>query len=288
MKNREYIYDAIKIIEKNLKSDINVYSVSERFGFSHYYFSRIFKGVTGYNLKEYILKRKISESYWDIKRTDKRLIDIALEYGFSSNESFSRAFKKTIGMNPSLVRKQSEPLACELVRPLTIDKINSYERNIQQEPEEVELDKIFLVGMPFYFDVNVHNDLLKPWSELTSNISLIKNRVEPEKYYQVQYWLPDNRMDLIYIFIAAQVKDFEGFPVPFEAKEIPKNSYLKFLHRGPSNKIGITYQYIYDSFLPETDYKFPYHYHFEYFGAAFINPQHEDSVSEIYIPFENS
>lgn len=286
MKNKDFVYEALEVIEDNLKSDINVYSVSQQYGFSLYYFSRIFKGVTGNNLKDYILSRKISEAYLEIMKTDKKIIDIAFDYGFSTHESFSRAFNKIIGENPSDVRKNINPKNINLTAPLTQEKIESIEKYSRQTPEEIILDEILLVGVPFYFDLTLQNDLSKPWANLISNVKQIKNRIAPEKYYQMQYWFADQEPDFFYFFIAAQVKEIKDIPIQFVAKTIPKQKYLKFLHKGKSNTVGTTYQYIYDSFLPETEYRLPHFYNFEHCGKDFKGPYDDDSITEIYIPVE--
>jgi len=269
-----------------LKSDINVYSVSQQFGFSLYYFSRLFKGLTGYSLKEYILLRKISESYQDIISTEKKIIDIAFDYGFSSHESFSRAFNRTLGMNPSQARKQKNRLV-PVLSPLTKSKIESIEKNAPQEPVEVELEELLLIGIPFYFDLTAQNDLSKPWSILTSNYSLIEDRIIPEKYYQVQYWVSDQEPDLFYFFIALRVEKIEDIPIQFTAKIIPKQRYLKFQHRGRSNTVNNTYKYIYETFLPESEYSLPHSYNFEYYGDDFTESCDDNSISEIFIPIES-
>ncbi|MBN1501846.1 MAG: AraC family transcriptional regulator [Spirochaetes bacterium] len=286
MKNKDIVYSALELIEENLKSDIDVCSVSQKFGFSLYYFSRLFKGITGYTLKDYILLRKISESYNDLIKTDKKIIDIAFEYGFGTHESYSRAFNRIIGLNPSRARRQERFSPENLISPLSGNIIENRRRKTLLEPEKVELEEIQLIGIPFYFDLALQNDLSKPWANLSANAFLIENRLIPEKYYQLQYWFADQEPDLFYFFIAVQVEKIENIPLQFTAKIIPKQKYLKFLHKGRSNTVGLTYQYIYNTYLPETDFRLPYLYNFELYGNTFLGPCNDDSVSEIYIPYE--
>ncbi|MDA3901511.1 MAG: hypothetical protein PF637_13465 [Spirochaetes bacterium] len=53
-----------------------------------------------------------------------------------------------------------------------------------------------------------------------------------------------------------------------------------------ANLVGNTYKYIYETFLPETEYKLPYLYNFEQYGERSLGPDNEESISEIYIPIE--
>lgn len=288
MKNKDNVFSALQQIEEHLKSDIDVYSISQKYGFSLYYFSRLFKGVTGFTLKEYILLRKISESYKDIKNTEKKIIDIAFEYGFGTHESFSRAFNRIIGLNPSQVRKEKQFHPRTLISPLTKDIIERNENNVYQQPEEIELDEIALIGIPFYFDLSLQNDLSKPWANLTNNINSIENKLFPEKYYQLQYWFADQEPDFFYFFIAVQVEKITTIPIQFTAKTIPRQRYLKFYHKGRSNTVGLTYQFIYNIYLPNTHYRLPHLYNFEFFGESYFGPYDDNSVSEIYIPIEGA
>ena len=51
----------------------------------------------------------------------KSLLDIAFDYGFSSHEAFTRAFKGTYGITPSEYRKKPTPVVLRT-------KINSFDR----------------------------------------------------------------------------------------------------------------------------------------------------------------
>ena len=284
MKNKEVIFKALDLIEQNLRSEMTVLEISQKSEFSFYYFSRLFKGITGISPKTYMLNRKITESSNDILETDKKIIEIAFDYGFNTPESFSRSFQKITGINPSQLRKNRQLEKKKLLQPITKEKIEYRAKIPDQEPELVTVDSILLVGIPFYYDLKWKNDLSLQWEIFLNNISLIPDRIVPEKYYQLQYWFHDQDPDSIFFFIAAEVTSINEIPIQLTAKILPKQQYLKFYHKGFSNKIGYTYQYIYEKWLPETEYKLPYLYNFEHYGKEHKGPYNEESISEIYIP----
>ncbi len=286
MKNREIIYQSLELMEKNLKSDITIYSISSQFNFSLYYFSRLFKGITGYSPKSYLLHRQITEAAKDLLNTKRKIIEIALDYGFSTPESFSRAFQKIMGCNPSETRKSSFADPAKMLSPITKDKIEKTHYLEKQEPEFLKLDVIKLVGIPFYYDLTLKNDLSEPWQHLIKNVTSIENRIIPEKYYQVQFWLPDQDPSTMYFFIAVEVSKITDIPIQFTAKTLPEQTYLKFLHKGRANTVGLTYQWIYDTWLPDTEYRLPHLYNFEFCGDQYTGPYDDESISEIYIPVD--
>lgn len=286
LNNRDIILSSIKSIEKNLKNTILLTEISKECGFSYFYFSKLFKSVTGHSPKTYILTRKISESVDDLLGTDQRILDIALKYGFGSAETYVRAFKKIIHKNPNEIRKERAVDRRLLLKPITKQILNKFDHALDKEPKLVNLKDMKLVGIPFYYNLSMKNDLSDPWSLLMQNLSLIPHIQKPERYYQMQYWFPNQDSDSTYFFIAVEVGKIESIPIQFIAKTIPAGTYLKFRHKGRSNKVGYTYQYIYEEWLPNSDYRLSEHFNFEYYGEECLDPYDEESVSDIYIPLQ--
>lgn len=286
MNNRELVYQSVELIEGKIKGDTSVFEISQELGFSLYYFSRLFKGVVGLSPKTYIQNRKVTESINDLLHTEKKIIDIAFDYGFGTPESYSRAVQKIMGGSPSDIRKNGRADRHKMQHPITRERLHARVNRQVKEPELVRLDPIHLVGIPFYYDMCFKEDLLNPWQNLVNNVSAVSNKVIPERYYQVQYWFPEQDEGTIYFFIAVQVLNFDDIPIQFTAKTIPGLQYLKFLHVGQSRNVCFTYQYIYEEWLPETGYKLPQLFNFEYYGDRHKGPYDDDSISEVYIPVE--
>lgn len=287
MNNRDLILSSVQIIEKNLKSKLSVLEISKELGFSVYYYSRLFKSITGYSPKSYILARKITESIVELVETDIRIIDIAIDFGFGSSEAYSRAFCKILNKNPSDVRKGGCVNKNLLLQPITDRQLKKYEHALDKQPEIVDLDEINLIGIPFYYDLSMKNDLSDQWTLLIQNISLISNVKEPAEFYQLQFSYPNQDNDKIYFYIAVVVDKIEHVPIHFTAKTIPAQRYYKFRHKGLANEVGHTYRYIYEEWLPSTEYKLPGYFNFEYYGEEYLGPYNKSSISDIYIPVEN-
>lgn len=96
---------ALDYIEENIKEDISLEQLSELCNYSPHHFHRIFQSIIGIPVADYIRKRKLSKAANDIITTDKNILEIAIDYGFNSNETFSRAFKKIFDITPIAYRK---------------------------------------------------------------------------------------------------------------------------------------------------------------------------------------
>ena len=92
---------AIDYIENNIEKDINFETISKEIGMSPYYFHRMFSYVVGITPTEYIRNRRLSLAADELNQNNAIILDIAIKYRFSSNESFTRADRKSTRLNSS-------------------------------------------------------------------------------------------------------------------------------------------------------------------------------------------
>ena len=95
---------AINYIEDNLDKEISYDEAARIACCSPYYFQRIFSYVSGVSLSEYIRRRKMTQAAFELQRTDSKVIDIALKYGYSSPTSFNRAFQSVHRITPTAAK----------------------------------------------------------------------------------------------------------------------------------------------------------------------------------------
>ena len=95
---------AIDYIEDNLDKEISYDEAARIACCSPYYFQRVFSYVSGVSLAEYIRRRKMTQAAFELQRTDSRVIDVALKYGYSSPTSFHRAFQNVHGITPTAAK----------------------------------------------------------------------------------------------------------------------------------------------------------------------------------------
>lgn len=100
MKKHTYLKRAFDYIEEHLNEEINLDTLARTGFVSLMQLYREFYSLSGHSIKDYIRKRRISNACAAIKSSDATITDIALASGFDSLPSFSRVFKKIIGLNP--------------------------------------------------------------------------------------------------------------------------------------------------------------------------------------------
>ena len=89
--------------------------LAERMGYSEFYVSRKFREISGMQFRDYLRYRRLAFALKELRDTDRRILDIALDYGFSSHEAFTRAFGEAYGISPADYRSRPVPVVLRTV-----------------------------------------------------------------------------------------------------------------------------------------------------------------------------
>ncbi|MDT2601694.1 helix-turn-helix transcriptional regulator [Enterococcus hulanensis] len=121
-KQIQQIVDEIDRCIKNYNDEaLTLRRLSRKLGYSEFYMTRKFKEISGMPFRDYLRQRKLAFALKEVRDNEKSFLDIAFDYGFSSHEAFTRAFKKMYGIAPSEYRKQPKPVVLRT-------KITSFDR----------------------------------------------------------------------------------------------------------------------------------------------------------------
>ena len=97
---RENIQKSIDYIEDNLKSEFTVEELSEMAGFSLFHFYRLFRTAVGMPVMQYVVRRRLLHGIYEIV-SGRQMVDVAMEYGFSTYAGFYKAFVREFGCTPA-------------------------------------------------------------------------------------------------------------------------------------------------------------------------------------------
>lgn len=112
----EAIQKSVDHIEDHIKEDVTIEELAKVSYLSMYYFQKLFNRLVGKTVHEYIKARRVAKAKPLLKETNRRIADIALEYGFNSHETFTRAFKELYGVTPEAYRK-NKLLLTDFLKP---------------------------------------------------------------------------------------------------------------------------------------------------------------------------
>jgi AraC family transcriptional regulator len=109
--NSEYINRIDRVINylrNNLDRSIKLQELASVACFSEFHFHRIFGAVSGETVNNFTGRLRLEKAARLLRYSSQSIIDLALECGFSSPATFSRAFHKAYGTTPSRFRKSGE------------------------------------------------------------------------------------------------------------------------------------------------------------------------------------
>lgn len=142
------IQNAIDYIETNLEEELETEDIAIKAFMSTATFYRLFYALTGFSVKQYIRTRRITNAVTELKTTTNSILEIALNNGFSSHASFTKAVKKCTTFTPNQFRNDS--IKFELERLDIMDKyVNEIIKN-QDYPDIKVLKEMKPVRVAYY------------------------------------------------------------------------------------------------------------------------------------------
>lgn len=100
--------NAIAYTENNLCGEIDTKEVAEIAICPYDKFKRFFSYMTNMSVSEYIRKRRLTLAAYELLKGQEKIIDLAVKYGYSSADSFTRAFAKQHGILPTKVSEDTQ------------------------------------------------------------------------------------------------------------------------------------------------------------------------------------
>ncbi|HXW89564.1 MAG TPA: AraC family transcriptional regulator [Terriglobales bacterium] len=123
--NSEYAQRIDRVIDHlrgNLHRPVKLEELAKVACFSEFHFHRIFGAVSGETLNSFTNRLRLEKAARLLRYSDKSLTDIALDCGFSSSATFSRAFRSGYDTSPSQFRKSGEIKKSKICKELFDDQ----------------------------------------------------------------------------------------------------------------------------------------------------------------------
>ena len=152
---------AVDYIEAMLDGDIDPSKLASVVCCDVYQFGRIFAYVVGTSLTEYIRSRRLSAAALELQGGNAKVIDIALKYGYTSPDSFTRAFVEVHGVTPREARTPGVRLR---LHPRITFHI-SIKGDVDMEYRIEKMSKIACVGVEKIFSKFNLNSEADNWKE---------------------------------------------------------------------------------------------------------------------------
>lgn len=261
MNNIERIKNSLDFIETNLMEKLSLEEIARAVFFSSYHFHRMFRAVTGYTVKSYIRRRRLSQAAREIEASKESLADIAVKYQFESQQSFSTAFKQMFRMSPGKLRKERSdytPFGRMIVKKLDLTKPGG----ITMEPRIIKIEGFYVIGMECHTKQSIvmseESPLKKMWADFRTARDGIQGIVNEDQIMAFYDYDPEEMAeeDISYTYtVGVKVKNLDNIPETMVGKTIPASDYLVFEHDDSKGSLADTYDYIDEKWIPQSDYR---------------------------------
>lgn len=142
-------------IKKNDNEALSLTNLSKDLGYSEYYLSRKFKEISGMQYRDYLRYRRLAFALKELRDTDYGILDIALKYGFSSHEAFTRAFKEAYDITPSEYRQNPRPVVLRtILKPFDCYLLDIGGSGMENSKKDI---KIYFVTIPAHKFLHIKN-----------------------------------------------------------------------------------------------------------------------------------
>ncbi|WP_455818788.1 superoxide response transcriptional regulator SoxS [Pseudomonas cerasi] len=98
-------------IDSNLEKTLSIDEVAAKSGYSKWHLQRMFRSVTKQTLGGYIRERRLTLAAEALRLTQRPVFDIAMQYGYDSQQTFSRVFRRQFAQTPTAYRHTMRPAA---------------------------------------------------------------------------------------------------------------------------------------------------------------------------------
>lgn len=295
MDYRACIQQSIDYIETHLKQQMAVEELAALVGFSSYHYYRVFDAYVGLPVMEYIRCRRIAHAAAELA-SSRRILDIALDYGFDTHAGFTRAFSRIYGLSPEKYRFHASgclPEKVDLMRLAAHYKISG---GIIMQPKIMTKSAFKVAGYAL--------ETTSEGGENSREIPAFWQRymlegwgtVLHEKIAAVSHdeygicFSTDMQTGRFTYCIGVEVPTFENLPKELITKEVPTANYAVFSTLPAARAdfvaaIQNTWRFIYNEWLPTSGYEFAENCaDFERYGDTCMGD--ENLVMEIYIPIK--
>lgn len=244
------VHELVYWIEDNLEGDLSLDNISKRAGYSKWHLQRVFKKSTGTALGEYCRRRRLSKTALLLRLTKKDIYEIAMQYGFDSQQTFTRAFRQNFKLTPHAYRRAEYFNMNGLLPPFYYTEQKSSDVSI------VNMETLALTGHPHLTQCSVETGECFSHEFRTKTITnrLSSLSVAPAKFYGLVDYSRYSEADAHYkvAYTVALERDTHGaFSLESEKITVEAGRYAKFTFNGDVSGFKDFVSKIYLKDLPE-------------------------------------
>lgn len=185
--------ELIEYMEINYQKELSLQEVADSFHMSKHYFSKYFKKHVEVGFYQFLTDIRLKHALYDVEKTEKKMLQVAMDNGFSNLSSFNHYFKDKYGMNPKDYRMECLPKKDNISFKEDLKYIID-----QMNVEETENENVITA----YMDSNSSKQIIPFWKELLNfgNLKYLDD-------HRIVSHLQSIQQEIGYLYLRIQFED---------------------------------------------------------------------------------
>ncbi|MGB8258718.1 MAG: AraC family transcriptional regulator [Terracidiphilus sp.] len=276
-------------IERNLDTSLPLAELARVACFSPFHFHRIFRGMTGESVAEYVRRLRMERAARQLRTGKETILAVALEAGFESHEAFTRSFRSVFGQTPSCFRQAFPDPRAEA--PSGVHYREPPSRRFRTQSRggrmKAEIKKMQPMRVAYLRHVGPYNEVGPTWDRLTMLLGKEGYLAGNPMILGLCHDDPEVTEPAKIRYDACVTVDESFEPIEgIEVQTIAGGDYAVTLHKGSFDGLGRTYAELYGQWIPRAGREVRNAPAFEVYLCNPDETPEEERLTEIYAPLE--
>lgn len=291
----EAIQKTLDYMEEHYEEELTIEQLSTIAHLSRFYYQRLFYRLTGYTVSEYLRSVRLKMAAGLLKADNGKIMDIAMQCGFSSHSTLTRAFRQCYGMSPAEYRASSDIHLDHVIKPelrmqytlvdegvplICDDMVLEIQRKVQKEPlwfsGYTKEDESAKIAQP------KENTLVALWDRLEQDDVLQHAALDERNDILTPSQTPGAFTYMAAVHTAEPVKGYTAFEMPvgtYAVCEYEAESFEDLVQKALYKASA----YLFEVWLPRHGYACD-----AFLIQRYIRPKQEDCRLQLWVKISDS
>lgn len=291
----EAIQKTLDYMEEHYEEELTIEQLSTIAHLSRFYYQRLFYRLTGYTVSEYLRSVRLKMAAGLLKADSGKIMDIAMQCGFSGHSTLTRAFRKCYGMSPAEYRASSDIHLDHVIKPelrmqytlvdegvplICDDMVLEIQRRVQKEPlwfsGYTKEDESAKIAQP------KENTLVALWDRLEQDDVLQHAALDEGNDILMPSQTPGAFTYMAAVHTAEPVKGYTAFEMPvgtYAVCEYEAESFEDLVQKALYKASA----YLFEVWLPRHGYACD-----AFLIQRYIRPKQEDCRLQLWVKISDS
>ena len=291
----EAIQKTLDYMEEHYEEELTIEQLSAIAHLSKFYYQRLFYRLTGYTVSEYLRSVRLKMAAGLLKADNGKIMDIAMQCGFSSHSTLTRAFRQCYGMSPAEYRASSDIHLDHVIKPelrmqytlvdegvplICDDMVLEIQRRVQKEPlwfsGYTKEDESAKIAQP------KENTLVALWDRLEQDDVLQHAALDEGNDILMPSQTPGAFTYMAAVHTAEPVKGYTAFEMPvgtYAVCEYEAESFEDLVQKALYKASA----YLFEVWLPRHGYACD-----AFLIQRYIRPKQEDCRLQLWVKISDS